>query len=134
MKDAFNERVEATYDRCPTHDVKILLGDFNANIQFSQQETSTRNGLRLIDFAAARNMVIASTRFKHLNIHKATWMSPDQRTRNQIDHVVIGGRNCSSVLDVCTLQRVNIGFDHYLVAVKIRMRLSITNKLLPTTQ
>ena len=130
MKDAFNERVEATYDRCPTHDVKILLGNFNANIQFSQQETSTRNGLRLIDFAAARNMVIASTRFKHLNIHKATWMSPDQRTRNQIDHVMIEARHCSSVLDARTFRGVNFDCDHYLVAAKMRMRLSTKYVLL----
>ena len=119
----------------------ILLGDFNANIgqeyiihptigQFSLHETSTSNGLRLIDFVAARNMVIASTIFKHLNIHKTTWMSPDQRTRNQIDYTVIDGRHCSSVLDVRTFRGVNIESDHYIVADKIRMRLKVG----PTTQ
>ncbi|XP_051864248.1 uncharacterized protein LOC127566265 [Drosophila albomicans] len=109
-KDAFYARLEDTYDRCPNHDVKIILGDFNAKVgrerifdrtvgQFSLHETTSNNGFRLIDFAAARNMVVSSTRFRHLDIHKATWLSPDQKTRNQIDHVVIDGRHASSVMD-----------------------------------
>ncbi|XP_062137632.1 uncharacterized protein LOC133846936 [Drosophila sulfurigaster albostrigata] len=67
-KDAFYARLEDTYDRCPNHDVKIILGDFNAKVgrerifdrtvgQFSLHETTSNNGFRLIDFAAARNMV-----------------------------------------------------------------------------
>ncbi|XP_060647400.1 craniofacial development protein 2-like [Drosophila nasuta] len=94
-KDAFYARLEDTYDRCPNHDVKIILGDFNAKVgrerifdrtvgQFSLHETTSKNGFRLIDFAAARNMVVSSTRFRHLDIHKATWLSPDQKTRNHV--------------------------------------------------
>ena len=46
-----------------------------------------------IDFAAARNMVVTSTYFEHKNTHKATWESPDGRTKNQIEHVLIDGRH-----------------------------------------
>ena len=59
-------------------------------------------------------------------------MSPNQTTRNQIDHVVIYGRHCSNVLDARTFREFNIDSDHYLVAGKIRMLLSITNKVRPT--
>ena len=62
------------------------------------QKTSD-NGFRLVFFAAAQNMVISSTRFQHLNIHKAIWRSADLNTKNQIDHVVIDGRHASSILD-----------------------------------
>ncbi|XP_050742432.1 craniofacial development protein 2-like [Drosophila biarmipes] len=117
----------------PDHDVELILGDFNAKVgrkrifdptvgRFSLHETTSNNGLRLIDFAAARNMVVSSTRFRHFDIHKATWLSPDQKTRNQTDHVVIDGRHASSVMDVRTFRGVNIDSDHYLVAAKIRMR------------
>ncbi|XP_062135135.1 uncharacterized protein LOC133844877 [Drosophila sulfurigaster albostrigata] len=134
-----------TYDRCPNHDVKIILGDFNAKVgrerifdrtvgQFSLHETTSNNGFRLIDFSAARNMVVSSTRFRHLDIHKATWLSPDQKTRNQIDHVVIDGRHASSVMDVRTFRGVNIDSDHYLVAAKIRMRLCRAKNVRPITQ
>ncbi|XP_049301896.1 craniofacial development protein 2-like [Bactrocera dorsalis] len=110
-KDAFYECLERTYERCPRHDVKIVLGDFNARVgkegifgttvgKFSLHEETSPNGLRLIDFAGARNMVICSTRFQHKKILQATWLSPDRKTTNQIDHVVIDGRHVSSVLDV----------------------------------
>ncbi|XP_073836854.1 uncharacterized protein [Musca autumnalis] len=85
--------------------------------------------MRLIDFAAAKNMVVSSTRFNHLDIHKGTWLSPDQKTRNQIDHVVIDGRHSSSVLDVRSFRGANIDSDHYLVAAKVRTRLNVANKV-----
>ena len=80
---------------------------------------STNNGIRLIDIAASRNMVVVSTRFRHHDIHKATWCSTDQFTGKQIDHVVIDRRHLSSVLDVRTFRGVTIDSDHYLVAAKM---------------
>ena len=85
-------------------DAVNIVGDFNAKVgregifgptvgQHSLYEKTSANGFRLVSFAAAHNMVISSTRFQHLNIHKATWRSPDLNTKNQIDHVVIDGRH-----------------------------------------
>ncbi|XP_050338963.1 craniofacial development protein 2-like [Bactrocera neohumeralis] len=133
-KDAFYERLERAYESCPRHDVKIMLGGFNAKVgkegifgttvgKFSLHDEISPNGLRLIDFAGARNMVICSTRFQHKKIHQATWLSPDRKTTNQIDHVVKDGKHVSSVLDVRALRGPNIDSDHYLVTAKIRTRL-----------
>ena len=144
-KEEFYERLNEVYERCPHHDVKIVLGDFNAKVgkepifgqtigKYSLHAQTSDNGMRLIDFAAANNMVVSSTRFPHLDIHKATWLSPDQRTRNQIDHVVIDGRHASSVLDVRTIRGANIDSDHFLVAAKVRMRLSVANNVRNATQ
>ncbi|XP_054082831.1 craniofacial development protein 2 isoform X1 [Zeugodacus cucurbitae] len=144
-KDAFYERLERTYERCPRHDVKVVLGDFNARVgkegvfgttagKFSLHDETSPNGLRLIDFAGARNMVVCSTRFQHKKIHQATWLSPDRNTRNQIDHVVIDGRHVSCVLDVRTLRGPNIDSDHYLVAAKIRTRLCAAKNARQQTQ
>ncbi|XP_067615689.1 craniofacial development protein 2-like, partial [Eurosta solidaginis] len=130
VKDTFYEQLERTYERCPRHDIKLVLGEFNTRVgkdgvfgptvgKFSLHN-ETSNGLRLIDFAGGRNMVISSTRFMHKRIHQATWLSPDRNTCNQIDHVVIDGRHASSVLDVHTIRGPNMDSDHYLVAAKIR--------------
>ena len=135
-KDAFYAELDRAYGRCPSHDVKILLGDFNAKIgresifgatvgPFSLHESTSSNGLRLIGFAAAHNMIVRSTGFRHLNIHKASWLSPDRLTRNQIDHVVIDARHASSILDVRSCRGPNIDSDHYLVAAKVRARLCV---------
>jgi sorting nexin-29 len=136
VKDAFYTELDRVYSRCPSHDIKILLGDFNAKIgresifgatvgQHSLHESTSANGLRLIGFAAAHNMTVSSTRYRHLNIHKATWLSPDRLTCNQIDHVVIDARHASSILDVRSCRGPNIDSDHYLVAAKVRARLCV---------
>jgi len=91
--------------------MKMLLGDFNAKVgrenifkptigQESLHEDSNDNGFRLVNFATSKNLVIKSTMFPHWNIHKYTWTSPDGKTHNQSDHVLIGRRWHSSVLDV----------------------------------
>ncbi|XP_050339410.1 craniofacial development protein 2-like [Bactrocera neohumeralis] len=144
-KDAFYECLERTYESCPRHYVKIVLGDFNARVgkegvfgttvgKFSLHDETFPNGLRLIDFAGARNMVICSTKFQRKKIHQATWLFPDRKTNNQIDHVVIDGRYVSDVLDVRALRGPNIDWDHYVVTAKIRICLSAAKNASQQTQ
>ena len=61
---------------------------------------TNKNGQRLVDFAAAKNMVVSSTCFPCKEIHKQTRRSPDRKTNNQIDHTLINNRNASRMLDV----------------------------------
>ena len=58
------------------------------------------NGIKLVNFATSKNLVVKSTMFPHRNIHKYTWTSPDGKTHNQIDRVLIDRRWLSGVLDV----------------------------------
>ena len=74
----------------------------------SNSSGSTRtNDMRLIDFGAARNMVVCNTRFQHLDIHKA-----------------IEPNRSYCLLDVRTFIGPNIDSDHYLVAAKFRLHIS----------
>ena len=75
--------------------------------------TNTISKLRHI-----KNLVVKSTMFPHRNIHKYTWNSPDGKTHNQIDHVLIDRRWHSSVLDVRSFRRADFDTDHYLVIAK----------------
>jgi endonuclease/exonuclease/phosphatase family metal-dependent hydrolase len=110
-KEAFYQTVEEVYDSCPSNHLKILLGDWNAKVgreeiyqgltgRHSMHLNTNNNGQRLVDFAAAKNMVVSSTCFPHKEIHKKTWRSPGGKTNNQIDHILIDKRNASSMLDV----------------------------------
>jgi hypothetical protein len=88
-----------------------LLGDFNAKVgkedifklttkNESVHTISNDNGVSIINFATSKNMIVKSTMIPHRNIHKFTWISPDEKTHSQIDHILIDRRQDSSVLDV----------------------------------
>lgn len=101
--DAFYERLESAtvWKSCL---VNIMLGLENS-------VSTTKYPLRLIDYAWARNVVVHITGLQPKKVHQATWRSPDRKILNQINHVVIDGRNVSSVLDARTFQGPNIGSD-----------------------
>lgn len=43
----------------------------------------------MVDFAKRHGMVIASTYFERKEMYKGTWKTSDNRTCNQIDHVLV---------------------------------------------
>jgi len=80
--------------------MKILLGDFNAKVgrenifksttgNESLHQDGNDTGVRIVNFATSKNLVLKSTMFQHCNIHKNTWTSPDWQMHNQIDHILI---------------------------------------------
>jgi hypothetical protein len=90
--------------------MKILLGDFNAKAgredifkptigNESLHENNDDNKIIVVNFTTSKNLIIKSTMFLHLNINKCTWKSPDGKTHNQIDHILIVRRRHSSVIN-----------------------------------
>jgi endonuclease/exonuclease/phosphatase family metal-dependent hydrolase len=119
--------------------MKILLGDFNAKVgresifkptigNETLHQDVNNNRVRIVNFDTSKNLVVKSTMFPHLNIHKYTWTSPDGQTHNQIDHILIDRRWHSSTLDVQSFRGANCYTDHYLVVAKVRERLAVRNK------
>lgn len=81
-------------------DIKILVRDMNAKVRNENdgleiikgnQRFGTRNenGRFLIQFCPNKKMMEGGTVFRHKVIHKKTWDSPDGRTKNQINNVMI---------------------------------------------
>ncbi|XP_071653719.1 uncharacterized protein [Temnothorax longispinosus] len=134
-KDNFYSGLEQAFDTIPSNGIKMVIGDLNAKIGkeltyrdivglHSLHEESNDNGLRVIDLATAKNMVVKSTQLPRKNIHKWTWESPDGDHHNQIDHVLIERRNASSITNVRTCRGADCDSDHYLVRVCYRCRIS----------
>jgi hypothetical protein len=80
--------------------MKILLGDFNAEVRRenifrltvgneSLHEISNNNAVRAVNFATSKNLVVKRTMFPHRKVHKCTWISPEGKIHNQIDHILI---------------------------------------------
>ena len=79
------------------------------------------NGELLTDFCKANKLVIEGSLFLHKECHKVTWVSPDRRTQNQIDHVITSRRWRSSLQDVRARQGADVGSDHHLLIAKLKL-------------
>ncbi|VDP53487.1 unnamed protein product [Schistosoma mattheei] len=97
-KGQFYNRLQSIIEKCPTKDLTILMGDFNAKVGMDNsgyEDIMGRHGLgernengeRFANLCAFNKLVIGGTVFPHKRIHKSTWTSPDHTTQNQIDHI-----------------------------------------------
>jgi hypothetical protein len=82
VKDSFYKKLGHIFDQFPRYDVNILLGDFHAKVvredifkpairSKSLHKISNDNGIRVVNFATCKNLVVKSTMFPHCNIHKS---------------------------------------------------------------
>ena len=70
------EELEQVFNHFPKYHMKILLGDFNAKVgrenifkptigQKSHHQDSNDNGVRIVNFATSKNLVVKCWMFPH---------------------------------------------------------------------
>jgi hypothetical protein len=139
MMDRLYEELERVFDKFPKYHMKILLGDFKANVSRedilkptigneSLHEISNDNRDRVVNFATPRNLIVKSTMFPQRHIHKCTWTSPDRKTHSQIHQILLDRRRHSIIFDDRSFRAADCGTDHYLVVAKIRERLAVSKQ------
>jgi hypothetical protein len=84
MKNRFYKELEHVFDKFPKHHMNILLGDLNAKVggenikptigNESIHEISNDRGVRVVNFAISKDLIVKSTMFPYRNIHKFTWI------------------------------------------------------------
>lgn len=140
IKDKFYEELDELYEKIPNSDIKIIIGDFNAKVgqekryrpavgKYSRHKKTNDNGQRLINFGMEKQLQIKATFLKHREIHKETWKSPDGRTKNQIDHLLIELKHSTCIENVKSARGAEIDSDHYLVWAKINQEIPWEKKI-----
>ena len=104
----------------------MVVGDLNARVgkENTGRERAmgtegfgciNNNGERLSDLCVENNLVIGGTLFKHRNIHKTTWRSPDNNTVSQIDHVIVNQKWRRSLQDVRARRGADVGSGNIIL-------------------
>jgi hypothetical protein len=87
--DNYWETLEYEMSKIPLSNVKILLGDFNAQVgkerkfqttvgKYPAHKRTNKNGERLIKLCKAYNLKLMSTNFRKHPKNQKTWKSPNQ--------------------------------------------------------
>lgn len=76
----------------------------------------------MISFATSNGLTISSVTFLYKDIQKATRKSPDGKTLNQIDHILVQTRYHSTIYDVRSYRGADCDTDYYLVNAKLKSK------------
>ena len=149
-EEVFYEELQKVLNKTPKKDIRLLLlyyilvvqGDWNAKIGEDAYENwkgtcgrhcnikSNERGLRLLEFASYNDLMVANTFGSHRTPRKVTWHSPDGKTHNQINYIMVKKRFSSSVNigKTRSFPGADIGNDHKLVMLTFKLHLKRTKK------
>ena len=127
VKDEFYQQLDVAMHK--TGSLVVVLGDFNARLgkavskvvgQFGLSQSTSDNGVRLIEFCQAHNLGITNTFFHHKNIHTATWYPPNPKLQPSLkDYVLVKQSMQKMVHDTRVRRGPNFDNDHKLVCSKM---------------
>ena len=135
--EAFYEQLQEVLDETPRKDIIIIQGDWNAKVGedarkdwkgtcglYSNAQTNER-GLLLLEFSSYNDLFLTNTFGPHKPSRRWTWHSPNGKTHNQIDYIMVKKRFRSSVNINRTrsFPRADVGSDHELLMMTFRLRL-----------
>ena len=140
--DEFYRELESLVEQTPKQDILVVQGDWNAKVGEDAQEdwgevcgpscnleTNDRE-LKLLDFAAYNNLVLANTLGNHKPSRRWTWHSPDATHHNQIDYILVKKRFRSGIKTVRTrtFPGADVWSDHDMVMMTFQTHLKNSRK------
>lgn len=130
-----HEEIELFYENlynviCEYEKEKIIvMGDFNGKIGIKNMENPIMgnygspgrngNGERIIGLCQETNMKIMNTFFKKRKQDRWTWISPDKRTKNEIDYILTNDHRI--IIDVHVIN-LKFNTDHRLLRGIIKLK------------
>ena len=136
----FYENLQEMIQDIPSQEILIIMGDFNAKVgkdwetwkgalgKFGYGEENER-GERLLNFCTSNNLRVMNSAFhQKKDSRKWTWESPDGKTKNRIDYIIVNNRWRSSVTTCRTYSGPDVASDHKLVMAGIRIKLKTARR------
>ena len=78
---------------------------------------------QILNFCEINGLIVTNTWIRKPKRRLYIWKAPGDRSRHQLDYILVKHRFRNSVKDVQTLHRVDIASDHNLLVAKICTRL-----------
>jgi hypothetical protein len=133
------EKLECVFDKFPKVPHEYFFGHFNAKEgrdaifkptirNDSLHEISTGNGVRVVNFATSKNLIVRNKMFSHRNIHKFSCITPEGKSRNKIGHILIYRRWHSSARDGRSFREADCNTDQHLVVANVRDILAVSKQ------
>lgn len=131
--EKFWELLDQTTTNINKNHIKILMGDFNAQLgrekryrdiigKWTAQRRTNKNGIRLVEFCRNHDMISKSTYFKRRPNKLKTWKHPDWKKGEwQLDHVCMDKNYHKEIYNVKVLRGTDTGSDHYMIKIKIKV-------------
>ena len=135
--ETFYEELDKAIKQLKSQDVKIVMGDFNAKVGDTRVEDivgpwglgkENERGERLIEWCRKHNFMISNTWFENHPRRRYTWKSPGDRTRNQIDFILVQKRFRNAIKSAKTLPGADCDSDHIPVMCKMQIKLKKLKK------
>jgi endonuclease/exonuclease/phosphatase family metal-dependent hydrolase len=106
----------------------IIMGDWNSVVGDEPYRNivgphglgrKNHRGQMLINFCVRNGLIVTNTWFRKLKRRLFTWKAPGDRSREQLDYILLKLRLRNSVIDVQTLPVADIDSEHNLLVAKI---------------
>ena len=108
-KNRFYERVDQVIEEYRKgREFLVMLGEFNGRVGNNRYEDTvglfglgerTDNEEKLVNFCKMHNLFVTNTWFQQRTSAQHTWISPDKKTKNQIDYILVDKRFRNGVLN-----------------------------------
>jgi len=142
-KEEFYQQLSETITTVKKRDVIIVMGVMNAKLGPNNEGLEhvmrrhgignmNENGELFSELYANCDLIIGGTVFPHKTCHKVSWVSPDNITENQTDHIEISKRFRRSLLGVRNKRGVDICSDHHLMIANFRLKILAARKKFET--
>ena len=128
ITEAHYNRLGRAIESIPTHNVLMVIGDFNARLgkedaRFTFHEETNKNGKFLMELVMEKNLICGNTYFQKRKGKLWTFVSPGGN-KYQLDYILVRKKWKNSLKNVEAYNTfASVGSDHRIVSARMKLSL-----------